>query len=60
MAAEWLSADGQWRVTSIELDGIPLLKVETRGALGWTWRADATSMKEVTALVPLSELQEQP
>lgn len=55
----WSTADGSWRVSLVELDGRKVLRVETRGLLGWTWRADARSADEVAQYVPLSELTEE-
>lgn len=53
----WVTADGQWRVTRIELDGIPLLKAEARGLLGWIWRGDFRSLAQAQAVIP-GELRE--
>lgn len=55
---EWLTEDGQWRVTRIELDGIPLLRVQARGAQGWIWKANARTPEEVGKWLPLKSLRE--
>jgi len=57
----WLTPDGLWRVTALTLESGQVLRVETRGALGWVHRGDAASADEVAALVPgfsALELQE--
>lgn len=53
----WVTADGLWRVTRVELDGIPRLRAETRGVLGWIWRGDFPSLALAQAAVP-GELRE--
>jgi hypothetical protein len=71
MSIQYLSTDGEWRVSVILLDGREVLRIESRSIEnastvpgivtsedGWHWVADVRTPAAVEEWVPLSELVE--
>jgi hypothetical protein len=63
MAARWLSADGQWRIRIVSVDGQQRFRIDQRapGPDGprWRWVTDTRNLAKVAQFVPLDQLAEE-